>query len=255
LRAPLLRFVSLQRIGSRRAIWPCRKPDDPASAIGPICAPCVFGPRSIALLRFYARADGGCLRLACAGSTRIMHRRSPVRRCTAIRPNDLATLPASSFRQRSWDFHPSQLCSCSRVRIASRPRAPTCRFASNPTPIISSGGQPLNTTPTTFATGRGRSPRLLGFLLASKPFPSSSCRMGRYCHGLVPLSGFRTPETPACQQALLARANPLNHGCRFRHPDAHEFSWRCRCAATAQNRRAFRDALSRIPRRPFSVHG
>jgi len=143
-------------MGPRRAIRLCRKPDDPASAIRSICAPCLSGSRPIALLRFYARADGGYLRLACAGPTRIMHRRSPVRRCSATRPDDLATLPASSFRQRSWDFHPSQLCSCSRVRIASRPRAPTCRFASNPTPIILSGGQPLNTTPTTFATGRGR---------------------------------------------------------------------------------------------------
>jgi len=115
----------------RRAIRLCRKPDDPASAIE-------SAPRAI-LARDRLRSCGfplaqtaGYSRHACAGPTRIMHRRSPVRRCSATRPDDLATLPASSIRQRSWGSIPFAVLILSTGPTASWRRAPTCRFSSIP---------------------------------------------------------------------------------------------------------------------------
>jgi len=129
-RAPLLRFFPLQRFRLRRAIQLCHKPDDPASAIQSIPSPCWLAGR----LRScgFSLAQAAVSHHACAGPTRIMHRRSPVRRCSATRPNELATLPASSIRQRSWGSTPFAVLLLPAGPIAFWRRAPTCRFSSLP---------------------------------------------------------------------------------------------------------------------------
>lgn len=78
-------------------------------------------------------------------------------------------------------------------------------FVEHPTPIIWSGGQSLkchthSVARLTAGARRGSwvfSPRASRSLRISR-------RMGRYCRGLVPLSGLRTPETPACRRGFLS---------------------------------------------------
>jgi hypothetical protein len=71
-------------------------------------------------------------RHTCAGSTRIMHRRSPVRRCSATRPNVSQPCRLLQIRQRSWGSRPFAALLLPAGSSAFRARAPTCRFSRIP---------------------------------------------------------------------------------------------------------------------------
>jgi hypothetical protein len=183
-------------------------------------------------LRFSARADGGYpSRLRRFGPDH-----APSISCAAV-----FRYPAERSRNLAGFFNPATLLGFDTLRsfapvhgsdrlLASCAHLP---FAEHPTPIILSGGQSLNchthsVVRLTAGARRGSwvlSPRASRSLRISR-------RMGRYCPGLAPLSGLRTPEAPACRRDFSARRS-ASHGHRFRHPDAHGFYWRCRCAATA----------------------
>jgi len=195
-------------------------------------------------LRFSARANGGHF------PTRL--RRSDPDHAPSISCAAVFRYPAGRSRNFAGFFDPATLLGFDTLRsvdpvhgsdrlLASCAHLP---FFEHPTPIILSGGQSLNTTPTTFATDRGRSPRLLGFVPAGKPFPYASRRMGRYCPGLAPLSGLRTPETPACRRAVFSLANPLAMGTASGAPTLMGFAGGVDVLRRRQDRRTFRDAPS-----------
>jgi len=135
-RAPLLRFFPLQRFRLRRAIRLCHKPDDPASAIQSLHAPCV-GSWTAPLLRFSARADGGY-------PSRL--RRSDPDHAPSISCATMFRYPVERSRNLAGFFnpatllgfcYPSQFCSCPRVRSpfgVVRPPA-VCR-ASHPDNLV-----------------------------------------------------------------------------------------------------------------------
>ena len=141
--------------------------------------------------------------------------------------------------------YPSQFCSCPRVRSpfgVVRPPA-VCR-ASHPDNLV---GGPVAQMPHPLrcATDRGRSPRLLGFFPAGKPFPPDLAPDGSILPwACASLRSSDTGNTGMPAGHFSDAADPLAMDYRFRHPDAHGFCWRCRYAATAnRNRRTFRDAL------------
>jgi hypothetical protein len=129
--------------------------------------------------------------------------------------------------------YPSQFCSCPRVRSpfgVVRPPA-VCR-ASHPDNFVG-GSVAQMPHPLRCATDRGLSPRLLGFVPAGKPFPAGS-RAGWVDTALgLSLSQVFGHRKHRHAGAAFSARRSASHGYRFRHPDAHGFFWRCRCAATA----------------------
>jgi len=126
-------------------------------------------------------------------------------------------------RRRSWGSCPSQCCSCPRTSGRFRPSRPLAVFRiAHPDNLV---GGPVARIPRTHlqtATGRGRFAAAPGFFSAGNPFPAcSSRRAGRYCPGLWPLSGLRTPVRSGVRGLwLVSFARSANHGGRFRSPDA-----------------------------------
>jgi hypothetical protein len=129
--------------------------------------------------------------------------------------------------------YPSQFCSCPRVRLPFGVVGPpaVCR-ASHPDNLVG-GSVAQMPHPLRCATDRGLSPRLLGFVPASKPFPPDLAPDGSILPwACASLRSSDTGNTGMPARHFSARRS-ASHGCRSRHPDAHGFCWRCRCAANS----------------------
>jgi len=187
---------------------------------------------STPLLRFFARANGGF-------PSRL--RRSDPDHAPSISCAAVFRYPAERSRNLAGFFNPATLLGFNTLRsftpvrgsdrlLASCAHLP---FLEHPTPIIWSGGQSLQfhthyvcDWPRALAAAPGFCPRRQavppdlapdGTIL---PWACASLRSSDTGNTGMPARHFSVRRS-------------ASHGHRFRHPDAHGFCWRCRCAATA----------------------
>jgi hypothetical protein len=205
-RAPLLRFVPLQRSGPCRPVRVCQAPDDPASVFEPLLRVSAAPPSRLASLCMTARAFATCL------PTRARLHRA----CTTGPPRRwphrsfIAGFYAADVPDPSWPF--ARPCRGQRTRggthgvrpfavlllPAGRGESPSrsthLPFPECPPRAVFVEGSAAQCCRVTTRPTTGHSPRLLGFP-AGKPRPALPALPGRDCPGLCLFQVFGRHQT------------------------------------------------------------